>query len=411
MEKYSGLTFRILRMALWCALLVAFSAIAQTQPAGPIEANGMDGQTPRPQSITIVAITGIVQFRDRDENPWKAVTVGQVLQEGAEFRTGPHSTVQFRIPPDQVITLDRLGAIKVVAALRDPQKVITELGMKYGRSRYEVEGAGAEHVATIRTGGSTLAVRGTRRMSLYDQAPFMPEAYASQPVTYRNPKGRTQSFGKSGASAQVTADSDSAAGNALSRTSLDPRGKFAARSTDEVVALASLTSPNGNIGVFEQLREPKGFKGSISGAIGVVDRLSITLGWTSLELPDTVNLSLVTPDGRTISQTSPILNVTTPQGIATGSFSGSNKPVNGVGAASITFINLFPAGQYTATAKIATPGPAQASLLARQGNIGNQKVLGFQIKNLDATDPTLSITFNAGPTAPSASAIAKRTKN
>ena len=47
--------------------------------------------------------------------------------------------------------------------------------MKYGRTHYDIEGAGLEHQSSIISPSSTLAVRGTN-VSLFDQPPFKPEA-------------------------------------------------------------------------------------------------------------------------------------------------------------------------------------------------------------------------------------------
>src|SRR5207237_494997 len=51
----------------------------------------------------------------------------------------------------------------------------TDLGIKYGRTRYDLEGGGLEHQSVLRSPNATLAVRGTR-VSLYDQRPFTPQA-------------------------------------------------------------------------------------------------------------------------------------------------------------------------------------------------------------------------------------------
>src|SRR5207253_9517847 len=59
-----------------------------------------------PLKITVTAIRGLVQARTAADQKWAKAEVGQVLDEGAELRTGPRSTVQFSIPPAQTITLD-----------------------------------------------------------------------------------------------------------------------------------------------------------------------------------------------------------------------------------------------------------------------------------------------------------------
>ena len=144
-------------------IAMPFIAGAQTQPAAGVEV----------LEATITGVEGLVQVRANENEPWVKAEVGMKLNELAEFRTGPKSAVRFVIPPDQTITLDRLGTLKLLQAVNDNGKLQTRLGMKYGRTRFDIEAAGREHDATIASPSSTLAVRGTQ-VSSYDQAPFPP---------------------------------------------------------------------------------------------------------------------------------------------------------------------------------------------------------------------------------------------
>src|SRR4051812_3841557 len=80
---------------------------------------------PSPSSQAVVIqgeITGVegkVQVRDNGDQNWKAAAVGMKVSEGAEFRTGPRSAVRVLIPPDQTITLDRLGVMKLLTAIQN----------------------------------------------------------------------------------------------------------------------------------------------------------------------------------------------------------------------------------------------------------------------------------------------------
>ena len=47
---------------------------------------------------------------------------GMVLGEQAEFRTGPRGAIQFIIPPDQTVTVDRLTTLKVLKAVQERGK-------------------------------------------------------------------------------------------------------------------------------------------------------------------------------------------------------------------------------------------------------------------------------------------------
>src|SRR5450432_1608617 len=151
------------------ALCVATSFAAETsQPAADANQNG-------PMRATIVNITGHVQVRMGRDQPWQAAKEQMVLEEGSAVRTGPRSTVQFVIPPDQTITLDRLGTLEILRANLENGKIMTDLGMKYGRTNYDIDAAGRAHDAKVHSPGAVLAIRGTR-VSLYDQPPFTPQA-------------------------------------------------------------------------------------------------------------------------------------------------------------------------------------------------------------------------------------------
>lgn len=120
---------------------------------------------------TVTGVEGMVQVRLAEDQPWQKAEVGMVVGNGAEFRTGPRSAVRFAIPPAQVITLDRLGTVKVLQAVRDQGGVKTDIGMEYGRTRFDIERGGEEHDVKIHSPGAVLAVRGTVG-AMYNQRPF-----------------------------------------------------------------------------------------------------------------------------------------------------------------------------------------------------------------------------------------------
>src|SRR5438552_4704388 len=139
----------------------------------------------QPLQATITEVTGSAHARKSENDPWETAKVGMKLNEGAEIRTNIRSRVVYHIPPDQNIVIARVTITKLLLARGDGNEVQTKLGMPYGRTQYLVEEAGVRHSAEITSPGATLAVRGTKEMLLYDQGPFTPIAYASQPVKLR----------------------------------------------------------------------------------------------------------------------------------------------------------------------------------------------------------------------------------
>ena len=221
------------------AALLAFPPGARAQDTRPAPAT-----TGEPLVATITAIKGVVQVRDSEDQPWKPAAVGMDVDEGAEFRTGPRSAVQFVVPPDQTITLDRLGTIKVLQAMKSSGKVTTALGMKYGRTRYDIQAADLEHDSSIRSPGSTLAIRGTD-VTFEDMAPFPPNATSREGrATFRNAKRQTVAFGGT-ARADVSAERASPAETAIVQTRADPQSAFSGRSEVEQNLVTQLPSLGG----------------------------------------------------------------------------------------------------------------------------------------------------------------------
>src|SRR5687768_11321244 len=92
----------LLAMTLACLPAQAFQTAPTVQPS--------TGTAPTTQLLRarITAIRGLVEVRASETQDWQPAKVDMVVDEGAEFRTGPRSAVQFQIPPAHTITIDRL---------------------------------------------------------------------------------------------------------------------------------------------------------------------------------------------------------------------------------------------------------------------------------------------------------------
>src|SRR3954470_2757897 len=97
----------------------ALQATQNAAPAQPAPADVPAGKL----RATVTGVEGLVQVRNSADAPWQKRTVGKALDEQAEFRTGPKSAVRFTIPPDQTVTLDRLGTVKILQAVNDSGKL------------------------------------------------------------------------------------------------------------------------------------------------------------------------------------------------------------------------------------------------------------------------------------------------
>jgi hypothetical protein len=220
----------------------ALQTVPTVQPTAP---GATTGTAPTSQKMrgTITAVRGIAEVRLHEDENWQPAKVGMVVDESAQFRTGPRSAVRVEIPPDQIITFDRLGEMKLITAARLANgKVKTDIGMKYGRTNYNIAAGGVEHESTIRSPNSTLAVRGTV-VSLQDERPFPPQAISYTGRAQFNAfKKQTVAFGGKGAgTTTVDGDKNNAAESSLDETVVDPSLAFA-RDQAEQQLVATLIS-------------------------------------------------------------------------------------------------------------------------------------------------------------------------
>lgn len=241
---------RTLSILLTAVLSISSSSFAlqQTQPAAPDVPSSAPTTNGSVQAlkVTVTAVEGIVQVRTGSDQPWQRAIVGMELNQDAEFRTAPRSAVQFKIPPDQTITLDRLGTVKVLEAIDDNGKLKTKLGMKYGRTRYDIESAGQEHEASIASPSSTLAIRGTK-VSLYDQRPFVSVATSLTGRAEFRDARKTIAFGNKGAgTTKVDTQTGNSAQYALDKSIVDP-SIARARTASEAGLIAAVFSTGATV--------------------------------------------------------------------------------------------------------------------------------------------------------------------
>jgi hypothetical protein len=343
----------ILHLALAALPLFSLPILAQDPPAT------IPATAPAELQATITAVEGLVQVRESETDKWKKAEIGMVIGQGAEFRTGPRSAVRFELPPDQTVTLDRLGTVKLMDALKTANSVKTDLGMKYGRVRYDIEAAGLQHDSTIHSPGAALAVTGTR-VSLYDQPPFKPEAVSLTGVAqFRNAKKQMIAFGGKGkGKTTIKSESTSAAQAALDQSLLL---SFGVQETDQQIReLAFLFSHQGQL-----------VGNVVSSNIPVTDRelpsllggnLDFVLRWNTPGHSTDLNIAVQTPLKENFGNPPFILSLvpgnTTIGGLLSQNFpqstpSGGSVGLNSIGPAGIeiaSFGSDFPKGVYTIAA-------------------------------------------------------------
>jgi len=251
-----------------------------------------------PMQISITGVEGLVQVREGSDKPWTKAQVGMTVTEGAEFRTGPRSAVRVLIPPDQTITLDRLGVVKLMQAIQQGSTVKTKVGMPYGRTRFDIEEAGIEHQAQLVTPSSTLAIRGTK-VSVYDQPPFAPSAVSlTGRAVYTAAKRQVAFGGKGQGKTNVSSQVDNAGQFSLLQTFVDPNSSFGRPQADQrlinqLQAKGDVVTRNGELAV---AFGPAVTDTQLTNLISSQGRFNISLRWFG---PGDFDLFVLTNDVKT----------------------------------------------------------------------------------------------------------------
>ena len=305
-------------------------------------------------AVRILEVKGLVSVREQAGQPWVPAKKDMVVSQGADLRTGPRSYVKFVIDPDQIVYLDRLGTIKILQAVRDRNKgkVTTDLGMKYGRTRYDVQAAGIIHESTIHSPNATLAVRGTdAQIQAGDGFPTTVTSHHGR-ILATITGYRAVAMGSQRRTA-ISQQQRTPGRQARAQTRLDPATGFAGRTTSEHGLVEDLPA----LGGIDML----GFLGlsdddlpnlAVSQLVPNFDDLSIDMAFIGTPNLTDLNLLVTSPLGEVVSaQMSPV-----PSG---GEHTGNAiaQPPFGVAEETVQWNLNVPSGLYNAQVEIVSPGP------------------------------------------------------
>jgi hypothetical protein len=380
---------------------------AKSQPTDPPATNPGIALPEGPLTAVITAFEGLASVRPSPDAPWVKPTVGMQLSEGAEFRTGPKGVIQFMITSDQTITLDRLGTVQLVRATFENGQVMTDLGLKYGRARVDIEAAGREHDAKVRSPSSVLAVRGTKFLA-YDQPPFPPEAISLEGrVQVRDIRRQVAIGSRAAGKAKVTPADASAADNAKSGTYVALRGD--ARSTNEnqlgLTVQNFLTNPDLQVGVFEIFKEAQA-QATLEGisVVGVVPNpglAAFTLAITGGSPGVDVDLVVTSPLGEVVTIANAIVEGDPGASSLVPSGGGYAFNLPGVGGGDqVLWTRTAPAGVYTVQQNLnPSTGSTASTSLVVQNDISSSNPVQFGPINttLSTANPSSTFQVNLQP--------------
>lgn len=354
-------------IAIVATIMVVLALITQNvmaQDAEVAPANVTEAQD-KTLNATIVEVGGLAQVRNSDDAPWQAAEVGIKLNQGAAFRTGPRSYVKVLIEPNQIIALDRLGVVKILQAVRDAtNKVKTDLGMKYGRTRFDVEAAGEEHESTIYSPTATLAIRGTDAQALdgYGEPAVITSRHGRISAAFDGRDTLTLGGTKM---VRVDAQQGTPSQTAKRQTTLNPRTVFSSPTQSEFLLIEALPGLGGfDPSLLSIIKNSTFAIENVSVGSVQLSNLLVMGGWIGTPMSN-VDLAVVDPLGNVISSTMPSSST---GGVHAGD---AVADMSGAGVESVVFALGFPSGTYQIKldAELPLPFPITAFIEVRQDDV------------------------------------------
>jgi hypothetical protein len=153
--------------AIWLALQ---APAPQTPPPAP-------AQTPPPATAPkveplpegkqetlqalVIAVEGKAEWKAASAEKFKAAAVNDLLDAGAEIRTGLRSTVTLRVGKNATLVVDRASRVELPVMVQDGAVLRTRAAVHRGKCEFKVEAVAITSDFQVVTPSATLAVRGT----------------------------------------------------------------------------------------------------------------------------------------------------------------------------------------------------------------------------------------------------------
>jgi hypothetical protein len=139
----------------------AAAPVSAAQPSVPRP--GPLGQLPDKQKLRalVIDVKGRAQWRPSEKGAWKNARVNDILEAGADIRTGLRSSVALRVGKNATVLVDRATRLSLPVILQDGQTLRTRAAVRRGRADFKVDLIGLANDFEVLTPTTTLAVRGT----------------------------------------------------------------------------------------------------------------------------------------------------------------------------------------------------------------------------------------------------------
>lgn len=149
------------------AMLAGASLAQDAAPAAPIEAAPVEAVPAEPTSeakslqALIMEIEGTVTWRASEDTPWQPAKVNDLLDRGAELRTGFRSRAALRVGKNATLLVDPGTTLAIPELVEEGQVLRTRVAVKQGRADFKVDKVGLDNDFQVQMGSTTMAVKGT----------------------------------------------------------------------------------------------------------------------------------------------------------------------------------------------------------------------------------------------------------
>lgn len=132
-------------------------------PAQPAAANAepVAAEAVEPLVIKVIGLVGRAGYKPVGAAKAKSITLGQVLEEGGEIQTPPRAQVQIQLGDQHTFIVDENSRVILREAVIKGEKATSNLGVPYGRVRFDITSARLANDVKIVAPDATLAIKGT----------------------------------------------------------------------------------------------------------------------------------------------------------------------------------------------------------------------------------------------------------
>jgi hypothetical protein len=143
----------------WAIILPLLCAATLTCAADDVAST--DASEPRALQAIIMDVGGRARWRPSADAPWNDARVNDLLDPGAEVRTGLRSRVTLRVGRNATVLVDSGTSFEIPKVVMDGGTLRTTALVKSGRVDFKVDKVGYANDFQVVTPQTTLAVRGT----------------------------------------------------------------------------------------------------------------------------------------------------------------------------------------------------------------------------------------------------------